>query len=784
MPRWFRQLYLLCGFEFETFETGKSFEQRQATYSTLSDNSTGSGGVSLAKSLASLLDEASPPVEERKETRMELKRFIETRIKKRVKEQFMNGKFQDLMVNVIANPKTLQDAYNCIRLNSNVDLASNSDNICFNSMTEELLSGEFDVQENTVSISTKGERKEVLVLPNLRLKVIQEAIRIVVDIVYRPCFSKISHGCRNGRGHHSALKYICKEIPTPNWWFTLHMKKKADAFVLAKLISTMEDKIEDPNLYSLLRSMFDAQVLNLEFGGFPKGQGLPQEGVLSPILMNVYLDLFDQEFHRMCMKYEVLGSSHADQEKEGSRLRRWFRSQLKGDNKKDPDKGNCNSRLHACRFMDEVFVSLSDSKEVAVEIKREMENFLKNSLHLDMDDTEIVSFDAPRGVRFLGTVIHTNIQESPAVRAVHKLKEKVHLFAAQKEELWDEMNVRIGKKWLAHGLKKVKESEIKHLADSDSVLSKISHFRKFGMKTDHWFKVLLKVWMNDVNAKSMESEEAILGKYISEPALPQELRDAFYNFKKHAEEYVSSETSSTLSLLPDSTSANQPITTTEILAPISVIRRRLLRYGLVSREGYPKPNSALILQDDIHIVDWFSGLARRWLKWYDKCENFGGIKIMIVNEVRMSCIRTLAAKHRIHETKIEKMFDSELSRLPSTEELELEMVNDTSDSDVFENDEALNYGISHSGLCSLSLSRMVSPSRPCTCFIVGCCEAAPNVYTLHAMERQRFPGWKTGFTTAIHPSLNQKKFGLCKKHVKDLYMGHISLQSIDFNGWK
>ncbi|KAF5208145.1 Chromatin remodeling [Thalictrum thalictroides] len=784
----FRKMDLYLANSSSVSSIGKPYKQLQSTYSTFqdtrSDKNVGAGGMSLAKSLASLLDESSASVEKRQESRMERKRFIETCIKKRVKDQFTNGKYQALMANVVANPKTLQDAYNCIRLNSNVDLSSNSDDICFESLAEELSSGKFDVQANTISISAKGAARDVLVLPNLKLKVIQEAIRIVLEVVYRPHFSKISHGCRSGRGHLSALRYICKEVSNPNWWFTLHLNKKADDVILTKLISTMEENIADPSLCSILHNMSNAQVLNLEFGGFPKGQGLPQEGVLSPILMNIYLDLFDTEFRRMCMRYEALGSNNADQQKERSKLRHWFRSQLKDNNNNDPDKNNSSSRLHACRYMDEVFVAISGSKEVALELKCEIETYLLDALYLDIVDTQILSFDGPRGVRFLGTIVHTKVNESPAVRAVHKLKEKVQLLASHKEELWDEMTVRIGKKWLAHGLKKVKESEIKHLAESNSVLSNISQFRKFGMKTDHWFKVLLKIWMQDVNAKSLNSEEDILAKYIAEPALPQELKDSFYNFKKQAEKYILSETSSTLALLPNSSRSTQTSTTVEIVAPVSVIKKRLLRYGLISREGYPRPNSALILQDDIQILDWFSGLVRRWLKWFKDCDNYNEIKLMIINEVRMSCIRTLAAKHRIHETMIENLFESELSGIPSTQELEFDMLNETSESQVFDDDEALNYNIWNSGLCLLSLARMVTPSRPCNCFVVGCCAPAPSVYTFHAMERQRFPGWKTGFLTAIHPSFNQKRIGLCRKHVKDLYMGYISLQSVDFSAWK
>lgn len=741
--------------------------------------------MTLAENLACLVEESSCVNERKPKSRMELKRSFELRIKKRVKEQYMNQKFQDLMAKVIANPETLQDAYNCIRLNSNVDTSLDYDRTSFESIAEELCSGSFDVNANTFCISTKGARKETLVLPNLKLKVVQEAIRIVLEVVYKPHFSKISHGCRSGRGHSSALKYISKEISKTDWWFTLCINKKLDACILAKLKSIMEDKIEDPSLHAIIWSMFDSQVLNLEFGGFPKGHGLPQEGVLSPILINIYLDLLDREFYRLSMKYEALNPCfHTIQDESYSKLRSWFRRQLKGNDLNCKSEENVSLRVHCCRFMDEIFFAVSGSKDVALGLKSEILNYLQNSLHLDVDnETEILPCEGPQGIRFLGYLVRRRVRESPAVKAIHKLKEKVELFSLQKEEAWNAGTIRIGKKWLGHGLKKVKESEIKHLADSKSVLSQVSCFRKAGMETDHWYKLLLKIWMQDVRAKAAKSEEIILSKYVAEPSLPQELKDSFYEFQRRAKEYVSSETSSTLALLPNSSSSKSD-TITEIIAPVNVIKKRLLRYGLVTYEGYARTTSLLILQDNTQIIDWFSGVVCRWLRWYCECDNFSEVKLLISDQLRKSCIRTLAAKYRIYENDIEKRFDSELSRIPSTQEIEQEMANETSDTQAFDNDEALMYGISYSGLSLLSLARVVSESRPCNCFVMGCPSPAPCVYTLHVMERQKFPGWKTGFSSCIHPSLNRRRIGLCKQHLKDLYLGQISLQSIDFGAWK
>ncbi|XP_072961978.1 nuclear intron maturase 4, mitochondrial [Typha angustifolia] len=745
--------------------------------------------ISLAKSLACLPDDSSILDRRKPLTRMEQKRLIELRIKKRVKEQYLNGKFYDLMHNVVSKTETLQDAYDIIRLHSNVELASRRDDVCFESLAEQLASGNFDASANA-SMFAKSRREEYLVLPKLKLRVIQEAIRVVLEVVFRPHFSKISHGCRSGRGHRSALKFICKEIGKADWCFTVPMNKEADSAILSRLILEIKEKIEDAQLISFMQNMFDAKVLNLVFGGYPKGQGLPQEGVLSPILMNIYLDSLDREIFRICMRYEGLCSDTGPvKDGHGSNLRCWFRRQMKDrDDKNDEQLGDgAKTRLYVCRYMDEIFVAVSGSKDVAENVKFEIISYLKSLLYLNVEDkVDLITLRKnSHGLQFAGALIQVTAKESASLRTVHKLKDKVRLFASQKQEIWDAMNLRIGKKWLAYGLRRIKESEIKQLGLSTPLLDQISQFRKEGMKTDHWFKSLLKIWMQDVNADIEANEDILLSKYIAEPELPQDLTDSFYNFQNQVNKYVASETAATVALLSSSIANRESTSSTErtitrMEAPISFIKKSLHRYGLINIEGFPRHVSTLVLQDDILIINWFSGLVRRWLKWYSEYDNFEDIKPIIVECVRKSCIRTLAAKYRMHELLIEKRFELDQNGIPMTEDLETEMTSMASDPSGSADDEALTYGVSGSGLCLLSLSRIKVPTRIFNCFVMGCTTASPSMYTLHVKEKQRFPGWKTGFSAAIHASLNGRRIGLCSQHVNDLYLGNISLQSIEF----
>ncbi|CAL5041817.1 unnamed protein product [Urochloa decumbens] len=749
--------------------------------------------VSLAKSLASLAEESAEAVQRQRKplTRMERKRLAELRIKKRVKAQYLNGKFYDLMGKVVATAETLADAYDIVRLNSNVDLASAKDDVCFVTLAEQLRSGEFDVRANAFSVVAKRRGGEgCLVLPRLNLKVVQEAIRVVLEVVYRPQFSKISHGCRSGRGYHSALRFISDEIGVPDWCFTVPLHKEVDSNVNSKLISLIQEKIEDTQLVAFMQKMFDAKVINLVFGGYPKGHGLPQEGVLAPILMNIYLDSFDHEVFRICLRHEGLGSEATDgSEDHGSNLRRWFRSQLKGRDENSEDQTDCQTKikLYACRYMDEVFVAVSGSRDVAEDMKSEIVAYLRKSLYLEVDDRlRLMPVKRTlRGLQFCGVVVRVETKENAKLKAVHKLKDKIGLFASQKQEIWDAMNLRVGKKWLAYGLRRIKESEIKPLGLSTPLLDHIAKFRKEGMKTDHWFKTLLKVWMQDVNAKNELNEDVLLSKYIAEPALAQDLRDAFYNFQKQAKDYISSETAATEALLSNLKSEESISTCTDggiikIHAPLSYIQKCLHRYGIINLEGFPRHVSALVLQDDELIVSWFAGIVHRWIRWFSEVDNFNELQLMFVECVRKSCIRTLSAKYRMYEKLTEKRFELDDHGIPMVEDFEATIKPLESCYALASTDEALMYGISSSGLFVLTLSRVRVPSRQFNCFVMGCQSASPSMYALHVKEKQRFPGWRTGFSSSIHESLDGRRIGLCTQHVKDLYLGHISLQSVDF----
>ena len=62
---------------------------------------------------------------------------------------------------------------------------------------------------------------ESLVLPNLKLKVLIEAIRMVMEIVYDERFVTFSYGGRVNMGCHTAIRYLKNSVENPSWWFSV-----------------------------------------------------------------------------------------------------------------------------------------------------------------------------------------------------------------------------------------------------------------------------------------------------------------------------------------------------------------------------------------------------------------------------------------------------------------------------------------------------------------------------------------------------------------------------------
>ena len=147
-----------------------------------------------------------------------------------------------------------------------------------------------------VEIPKPNGDKRKLGIPCVRDRVVQQAIRQVIEPIIDPHFMKNSHGFRPGKGTHSALKQ-CVKYYEEGYRVVVDcdLKQCFDTLNHDKLIYYLEQYIQDKMIIKIIRKFLLAGVIDLSGEFVESKTGAPQGGVLSPLLSNVYLHELDKE---------------------------------------------------------------------------------------------------------------------------------------------------------------------------------------------------------------------------------------------------------------------------------------------------------------------------------------------------------------------------------------------------------------------------------------------------------------------------------------------------------
>ena len=164
-------------------------------------------------------------------------------------------------------------------------------------LRNKLLDGSYKPQPvKRVEIPKPNGEKRKLGIPCVRDRVIQQAIRQVIEPMIDPHFMENSHGFRPGKGTHSALKQ-CVNYYEQGYRVVVDcdLKQCFDTLNHDKLIYYLEQYIQNKTLIKIIRKFLLAGVIDLSGEFVESKTGAPQGGVLSPLLSNVYLHELDKE---------------------------------------------------------------------------------------------------------------------------------------------------------------------------------------------------------------------------------------------------------------------------------------------------------------------------------------------------------------------------------------------------------------------------------------------------------------------------------------------------------
>lgn len=145
-----------------------------------------------------------------------------------------------------------------------------------------------------VWIPKPGSREQrPLGIPTVRDRVVQAALRAVLEPLFERDFAEHSYGFRPGRGAKDALRRVEELLKAGYTWVVdADLKSYFDTIPHAPLMERVRRKVADGRVLQLVEAFLEQGVLS-EQGIEEPEAGTPQGAVLSPLLSNIYLDPLD-----------------------------------------------------------------------------------------------------------------------------------------------------------------------------------------------------------------------------------------------------------------------------------------------------------------------------------------------------------------------------------------------------------------------------------------------------------------------------------------------------------
>jgi RNA-directed DNA polymerase len=132
-------------------------------------------------------------------------------------------------------------------------------------------------------------------IPTVEDRVVQTALRNVLEPIFEHTFAEHSYGFRPGRGAKDALRRVDQLLKAGDVWVVdADLKGYFDSIPQDKLREAVAEHIADGAVLELIWKMLQQGVMESGKGWQPTETGTPQGAVISPLLANIYLNPLDQ----------------------------------------------------------------------------------------------------------------------------------------------------------------------------------------------------------------------------------------------------------------------------------------------------------------------------------------------------------------------------------------------------------------------------------------------------------------------------------------------------------
>ena len=247
-------------------------------------------------------------------------------------------------------------------------------------------------------------------------KLLQTVVKFILEAIYEPTFSELSHGFRPNRSCHTALEQV-KKMTGTKWWIEGDIASFFDNLDHDVLLHILSQRITDKRFLHLIQQFLEAGYI--EEGKYHKTySGASQGGNLSPILSNIYLNELDSrmekrivEFNqgkqrRHTLEYNQVVDRRRQAKKKARQDGDWcsykeLTAQMLDTPASDPQDPDFR-RMTYCRYADDFLVGIIGSKADAIAVKEWLTDYLRTELRLELSAEKTLITNARKRVRFLG----------------------------------------------------------------------------------------------------------------------------------------------------------------------------------------------------------------------------------------------------------------------------------------------------------------------------------------------------------------------------------------------
>ncbi|MCL2360142.1 MAG: reverse transcriptase domain-containing protein [Candidatus Bathyarchaeota archaeon] len=268
---------------------------------------------------------------------------------------------------------------------------------------------------------TNSKKKRPLGIPTFTDKLVQEALRMILEAVYEPVFSDCSHGFRPNKSCHTALKTIQHGFNGSRWFIEGDIKSCFDSFNHETLIILVAQKIKDARIIKLLYKFLKAGYMQ-DWQYHKTYSGTPQGGIISPLLANIYLHQLDNYISKTLIpkfnhpaerKFTQQYSTIRNQlhkikryikKSSGTERQNYIKEykQTRAMLLKTPSKSQTDKKIKYVRFADDFLLGICGSQTDCVMIKSKLSEFIHNILKMELSSEKTLITHSSQQARFLG----------------------------------------------------------------------------------------------------------------------------------------------------------------------------------------------------------------------------------------------------------------------------------------------------------------------------------------------------------------------------------------------